>query len=61
VVLRGSTDNLDWLAHLLAGLECDLVIHEPSELREAFGRLAARLARINGIAAGEQRDAREGA
>ena len=46
VVLRCSTDNLDWLAHILAGLGCDLVIHEPPELREAFHRLAARLARI---------------
>lgn len=43
VTLRGSTDSPDWLAGVLAGLGCDLVVHEPPELRAALRRLATRL------------------
>ena len=43
VLVRSTTDSLDWFAGLLVGLECDFVIHEPPELREAVRHLAARL------------------
>lgn len=43
VVLRGSTDSPDWLAGVLAGLECDVVVRDPPELRAALRRLGARL------------------
>jgi predicted DNA-binding transcriptional regulator YafY len=45
VVLRGTTDSPEWMARVLAGLECDFVVHEPPELRDALRRLAARLVR----------------
>jgi predicted DNA-binding transcriptional regulator YafY len=43
ILLRCSTDSLDWLAGILAGLECDFIVHEPPELHAALHRLAARL------------------
>ncbi len=46
VLLRSSIDDLDMLARLLAGLGCDLVVLQPTELREAFHRLASRLAQV---------------
>jgi predicted DNA-binding transcriptional regulator YafY len=48
VVLRCTTDSPDWMAHVLAGLECDFVVHEPPELRTALRRLAAQLIRAAG-------------
>jgi hypothetical protein len=45
VVLRCTTDSPAWMARVLAGLECDFVVHEPPELRDALRRLAARLVR----------------
>lgn len=45
VVLRCTTDSLQWTAHLLARLECDFAVHEPPELRDALRRLAAQLTR----------------
>jgi predicted DNA-binding transcriptional regulator YafY len=44
VIMRCSTDNPDWMAGTLASLGCDLVVHEPPELRAALCRLAARVA-----------------
>lgn len=44
VLLRGYTDNLDWMARLLASLGCPLTIHRPPELREALHRHAAQIA-----------------
>ena len=46
VVLRCYTNNLDWIAHLLAGLDCPLVIRQPAELREALQRLAGRISEM---------------
>jgi predicted DNA-binding transcriptional regulator YafY len=43
VVLRMRVESLDYMARLLATLECPFTIHRPDELREAVGRLAARL------------------
>lgn len=43
IVLRSTTDSPDWLAGILAGLECDVVVHDPPELRAALRRLAGRL------------------
>ena len=42
-LLRFSADDLDWAASFLAGLECDLVVLHPPELRTALRRMAARL------------------
>jgi predicted DNA-binding transcriptional regulator YafY len=43
VVLRASTSDLDWVAHVLAGLYCAFVVRKPPELREALRRRAADL------------------
>jgi predicted DNA-binding transcriptional regulator YafY len=43
--VRMRVDNLDWLAPLLAGLDCDFVVDEPEELRVAVRDFAARLRR----------------
>ncbi len=43
VLLRCTTDSLQWLARILASLECDFVIHDPPELWEALRELANRL------------------
>jgi len=48
VVMRCSTDDLDWIAGILAGLQCDIVVQEPAELRAALQRLAARLLQMAG-------------
>ncbi len=42
VCLRCHTDNLDWMAHVLLGLDCPLVVRQPSALREALQRLGER-------------------
>jgi predicted DNA-binding transcriptional regulator YafY len=42
-VLRFSADDFDWAAVFLAGLECDLVVLRPPELRGSLRTLAARL------------------
>lgn len=46
VILRGTTDSPQWLAGILAGLECDFIVHEPPELRVAIRRLATRLVNL---------------
>ena len=46
VVLRCYVNNLDWIAHFLAGLQCSMVIHQPPELREAMLRLAQKITEI---------------
>lgn len=43
VVLRSSIHDLDWMARILVGLNCRIVILEPAELRAAFQRLAQEL------------------
>lgn len=43
VWLRGSTDNVDWLAHHLALLPIAFTVPQPPELRAALRRLARSL------------------
>ena len=43
VLLRGYTDNPDWIACLLAGLGCDFEIRKPVELIAALHRVSERL------------------
>ena len=38
VTLRSSTSDLDWMARVLAGLDCPFVVREPPELKEALRR-----------------------
>jgi predicted DNA-binding transcriptional regulator YafY len=52
VLMRGTADDLDWTARLLAGLSCPFTVRKPPELREALGRHAAELARLAGRAGG---------
>ena len=42
-VLRSSTSDLDWMARVLAGLDCPFVVREPPELREALERRAEEI------------------
>jgi predicted DNA-binding transcriptional regulator YafY len=46
VIFRCYADNLDWIAHLLLGLRCPLIIRRPAELCEAMRRLAERAAQV---------------
>ncbi len=46
VLLRGSTDDLDWLARQLAKFSFNFVVHEPEQLRVALRRRAAELASL---------------
>lgn len=43
-LLRMRADSLDWVAGMLAGLECDFTIRAPDELRDSVRALADRLA-----------------
>jgi len=43
-LLRMRVNSLDWMAGVLAGLECDFEIRTPPELRESIRALSARLA-----------------
>jgi len=42
-LLRFSADDLDWAAAFLAGLECDLAVLRPPELRASLRVMASRL------------------
>lgn len=44
VLLRGYTDNVDFLARLLAGIDCPFRVRQPVELRDALRRHAAQIA-----------------
>jgi predicted DNA-binding transcriptional regulator YafY len=44
VLLRGSTDDLDWMARQLARFSFDFSVREPEDLRVALHNLAAKLA-----------------
>ncbi len=44
VLMRCYVNELEWIAYLLAGLGCELVIQTPDELREALAAHARRLA-----------------
>ena len=48
VLLRCAVQSLDWIAYVLVGLECDLEVRQPPELRDALGRLAERIAALAG-------------
>lgn len=48
ILLRGSTDNLDWLARQLARFPCDFTVLEPEGLRAALRQRAAELMRSAG-------------
>ncbi|WP_354699944.1 hypothetical protein DSM112329_00201 [Paraconexibacter sp. AEG42_29] len=43
--MRLHVEELDWAARVLAGLDCNLTVHGPPELRPALHALAARLTR----------------
>ena len=45
VLLRGYTDNADYIARLLASIGCRLEIRQPQELRDALHRHAKQIAR----------------
>lgn len=47
-LLRMRVTSLDWMASVLAGLECGFTIHEPGELRASVHALAERLATAAG-------------
>ena len=47
VLLRGSADDIDWVARHLAKLSFDFVVHEPPELREALRKRAAELVNLS--------------
>jgi len=40
VIMYGYADDLAWIAHLLAGLRCQMVVLSPQELREELQALA---------------------
>jgi predicted DNA-binding transcriptional regulator YafY len=42
-LLRMRVSSLDWMASVLAGLDCPFVIHRPAELRASVRALAERL------------------
>jgi predicted DNA-binding transcriptional regulator YafY len=42
--LEMQVDSLDWMATVLAGLDCDFRIEQPAELADAVAALAERLA-----------------
>jgi len=48
VVFRAYVADLDWIAYVLAGLRCPLVIRNPPELRDAMRKLAERIAATAG-------------
>lgn len=44
-LVRIQADDLDWLASLLAGIQCRFIVREPPELIDAVRRLRGRLDR----------------
>jgi predicted DNA-binding transcriptional regulator YafY len=42
-LLRMRVSSLDWMATVLAGLDCSFTVHRPAELRASVRRLADRL------------------
>ena len=43
VLLRGYTDNADYMARLIASVGCPFRVRQPVELRDALRRHAARI------------------
>ena len=46
--LRTGDDDLGWLAQRIVTLKAEFEVHEPPELRERLGEIAARLRRAAG-------------
>lgn len=46
VAFRCYVDHLEWIAYILVGLHCDMVIREPHELQAAMRQLAQRAMHI---------------
>jgi predicted DNA-binding transcriptional regulator YafY len=46
VIMRGSVEDLDWLARQLSVFSFDFVIRAPEELKAEMGKLAAKLASL---------------
>jgi predicted DNA-binding transcriptional regulator YafY len=42
-LLRMRVESLDWMARVLAGLDCSFAVRRPDELRESIRALADRL------------------
>jgi predicted DNA-binding transcriptional regulator YafY len=46
VIMRGSVEDLDWLARQLSVFSFDFAIRAPEELKAEMGKLAAKLASL---------------
>ncbi|HZR42067.1 MAG TPA: YafY family protein [Ktedonobacteraceae bacterium] len=46
VSLRCYVGHLDWIAYVLVGLRCPLVVRQPPELRDALRQLAQRVSEL---------------
>lgn len=46
VHLRCYVQRLPWFAHFLAGLDCDIVVRHPPELRDELQKLAAKITQL---------------
>ncbi len=49
-ILRASADDPDWFAWRLMDVPFEMTVVEPAELREAFGRIGARMQAVAGRA-----------
>jgi predicted DNA-binding transcriptional regulator YafY len=46
-LLRCSTWSLDWIARVLAGLDCSFIVRRPDELRDALERRAEKITTLS--------------
>jgi predicted DNA-binding transcriptional regulator YafY len=46
IILRGSVDELDWLARQISIFSFDFIVREPEELKEELEKHSARLANL---------------
>jgi predicted DNA-binding transcriptional regulator YafY len=46
VLLRSQTENLDWFAQFLLGLECSLAVRRPEDLKVALRRVARKALKV---------------
>jgi predicted DNA-binding transcriptional regulator YafY len=53
VMLRGSTNSIDWLARQLSSFECDFVVYNPPELHDALRRRAEHIVKLADLKKGE--------
>jgi predicted DNA-binding transcriptional regulator YafY len=47
VIMRGSVEDLDWLARQISIFSFDFVVHEPEELRAELKKHSERLASMS--------------